>query len=161
MAIGQNKVVTMNYTLKDSDGNVIQTTDRKEPFQFLSGNKQILPNLEKEIDGMIIGSKKFVKIAAQEAYGEYNEQAVQQIDKKNFPGDVNLQVGMEFVANSPEGQQMPFVVKDIKEEEVTIDFNHPLAGKDLEFDVELVDIRDATVEELQHGHAHSPGAHKH
>ena len=161
MAIGQNKVVTMNYTLRDVQGNIIQTTTNKEPFRFLSGNQQILPKLEKEIDSMIIGSKKNVKIPAKEAYGEYSEQAIQQVDKNNFPDDVDLQIGMEFVANSPEGQQMPFVVKDIKNEEVTIDFNHPLAGKDLEFDVELVDIRAATVEELQHGHAHGPAGHKH
>ena len=161
MAIGQNKVVTMNYTLKDVQGNIIQTTTNKEPFRFLSGNRQILPKLEKEIDSMIIGSKKNVKIPAKEAYGEYSEQAIQQVDKNNFPDDIDLQIGMEFVANSPEGQQMPFVVKDIKNEEITIDFNHPLAGKDLEFDVELVDIRAATVEELQHGHAHGPAGHKH
>lgn len=161
MPIGQNKVVTMNYTLKDNQGNVIQTTEKKEPFQFLSGNKQILPKLEQEIDNMIIGSKKNVKIPANEAYGEYSEQAVQQVDKKNFPNDVELKAGMEFVANSPEGQQMPFVVKEVKDKEVTIDFNHPLAGKDLEFDVELVDVRDASLEELQHGHAHGPGGHNH
>ena len=161
MAVGQNKVVTMNYTLKDDQGNVIQTTNNKEPFRFMSGNKQILPKLEEEIDTMIIGSKKNVKIPADEAYGEYSKQAVQQVKKDNFPADVDLKVGMEFVANSPEGQQMPFVVKEIKNEEVTVDFNHPLAGKDLEFDVELIDVRDATLEEIQHGHAHGPGGHNH
>lgn len=158
MAIGLNKVITMNYTLKDDQGNIIQTTDNKDPFQFMSGNKQILPKLEEEINTMIIGSKKNVKILAKEAYGEYSNQAIQQIDKKNFPDNVDLKVGMEFVANSPEGQQMPFVVKEIKQEEVTVDFNHPLAGKDLEFDVELLDVRDATVDELQHGHVHGPGS---
>jgi len=85
MAIGQNKVVTMNYTLRDVQGNIIQTTTNKEPFRFLSGNQQILPKLEKEIDSMIIGSKKNVKITAKEAYGEYSEQAIQQVDKNNFP----------------------------------------------------------------------------
>jgi len=159
MAIGQNKVVTMNYTLRDSEGNVIQTTNNREPFQYLSGNNQILPNLEKEIDTMIIGSKKNIKIAAKDAYGEYNDLAVQQVDKRNFPKGVDLQVGMEFVANSPEGEQMPFVVKEINNEEVTIDFNHPLAGKDLEFDIELLDVRDATLQELQHGHVHGPDSH--
>lgn len=159
MAIGQNKVVTMNYTLKDDQGNVIQTTDNMEPFKFMSGNKQILPKLEEEIDVMIIGSKKNVKIPAKEAYGEYSEQAVQQVKKENFPADTDLKVGMEFVANSPEGQQMPFVIREIKSEDVTVDFNHPLAGRDLEFDVELVDVRDATLEEIQHGHAHGPGGH--
>jgi FKBP-type peptidyl-prolyl cis-trans isomerase SlyD len=161
MAIGQNKVVTMNYTLKDEQGNVIQTTDNKEPFRFMSGNKQILPKLEEEIDVMIIGSKKNVKIPAKEAYGEYTEQAIQQVKKANFPQDVELKVGMEFISNTPEGQQLPFVVKEIKNEEVTVDFNHPLAGMDLEFDVELVDVRDATLEEIQHGHAHGPDGHQH
>jgi FKBP-type peptidyl-prolyl cis-trans isomerase SlyD len=161
MAIGQNKVVTMNYTLKDEQGNVIQTTDNKEPFRFMSGNKQILPKLEEEIDVMIIGSKKNVKIPAKEAYGEYTEQAIQQVKKANFPQDVELKVGMEFISNTPEGQQLPFVVKEIKNEEVTVDFNHPLAGMDLEFDVELVDVRDATLEEIQHSHAHGPDGHQH
>lgn len=161
MAIGQNKVITMNYTLKDEEGNVIQSTDNANPFRFLSGNKQILPKLEEEINNMIIGSKKNVKIPSTEAYGEYTEQALQQVNKNNFPKDIDLQVGMEFMANSPDGHQMPFVVKDIKEEEITIDFNHPLAGKDLEFEVELVDIRDATVEEMQHGHVHGEGGHHH
>jgi FKBP-type peptidyl-prolyl cis-trans isomerase SlyD len=161
MAIGQNKIVKMDYTLKDDEGNIVQTTNNKEPFQFISGTKQILPKLEEEIDGMIIGSKKNVKIPATEAYGEYSEQAVQQVSKTNFPEGVDLKEGMEFVANSPEGQQMPFVVKEVKQEEVTIDFNHPLAGKDLEFEVKLIDIRDATVEELQHGHAHGPGGNHH
>lgn len=161
MSIGQNKVVTMNYTLKDDTGNVIQSTEKKEPFRFMSGNKQILPKLEEEIDAMIIGSKKNVKIPAKEAYGEYTEQAIQQVKKSNFPQDVELKVGMEFISNTPEGQQIPFVVKEIKNEEVTVDFNHPLAGKDLEFDVELVDVRDATLEEVQHGHAHGPdGQHQ-
>lgn len=161
MAIGHNKVVTMNYTLKDADGKVIQTTDRNEPFQFLSGNHQILHKLEMEIDNMIIGSKKKVKIPAEEAYGEYDEQAIQQVSRNNFPKHPDLQIGMEFVANSPEGHHMPFVITGIKNEEVTIDFNHPLAGKDLEFDVELIDVRDATVEEMQHGHAHGPEGHHH
>jgi len=161
MAIGQNKVVTMNFTLKDEQGKIIQTTNNNSPFQFLGGNQQILPKLEEEIDHMIIGSKKNVKIPAKEAYGEYSEQAVQQVSKNNFPKDIELEVGMEFIANSTKGEQMPFVVKEIKNEEVTIDYNHPLAGKDLEFDVELVDVRDATVEELQHGHVHGPGGHHH
>jgi len=161
MAIGQNKVVTMNFTLKDEQGKIIQTTNNNSPFQFLSGNQQILPKLEEEIDHMIIGSKKNVKIPAKEAYGEYSEQAVQQVSKNNFPKDIELEVGMEFIANSTKGEQMPFVVKEIKNEEVTIDYNHPLAGENLEFDIELVDVRDATVEELQHGHVHGPSGHHH
>lgn len=161
MAIGQNKVVTMNFILKDENENIIQATNNTEPFQFLSGNQQILPKLEEEINNMIIGSKKNVKIPATEAYGEYSEKAIQQVNKNNFPEDISLEVGMEFIANSPKGEQMPFVIKEIKNEVVTIDYNHPLAGKDLEFDVELLDVREATAEEMQHGHVHGPGGHHH
>ena len=161
MAIGQNKVVSMNFTLKDENGNIIQATNAMEPFQFLSGNQQILPRLEEEIENMLIGSKKNFKIPAKEAYGEYNEESVQELSKNNFPKDVNLEIGMEFIANSPKGEHMPFVVKEINNENVTIDFNHPLAGINLEFNIELLDVRDATAEELQHGHVHGPGGHHH
>lgn len=161
MAIGVNKVVTMNFTLKDDKGNVLDTTENTQPFSFLSGNNQILPKLEENIDQMIIGAKKNVKIEASEGYGEYNDKAVQQVDKKNFPENINLEEGMRFVANSPEGKEMPFTVNKVEEEQVTIDFNHPLAGKDLNFDVELLDVRDATQEELSHGHVHGPGGHQH
>ncbi|HSP88617.1 MAG TPA: peptidylprolyl isomerase, partial [Ignavibacteriaceae bacterium] len=143
MAIGQNKVVSMNFTLKDENGNIIQATNAMEPFQFLSGNQQILPRLEEEIENMLIGSKKNIKIPAKEAYGEYNEESVQELSKNNFPKDVDLEIGMEFISNSPKGEHMPFVVKEINNENVTIDFNHPLAGINLEFNIELLDVRDA------------------
>lgn len=161
MSLAQNKVVTFNYTLKDDDGNILDTTSGSSPFAFLSGNGQILPKLEEAMNGMLLGTKKNVQIAAADAYGEYNNEAVQQVDRSNFPKDTELQTGMQFVANSPEGQQMPFVISEVKDENVTIDFNHPLAGKNLEFDVELLDIRDATAEELAHGHVHGPGGHHH
>jgi len=161
MSIEQNKVVTFEYTLKDDAGNILDTTEGASPFSFLSGKGQILPKLEDEINKMIIGSKKQVKIAATDAYGEYNEQAVQQVDRSSFPADTELQPGMQFVANSPEGKQMPFIVSEVMDNNVKIDFNHPLAGKNLEFDVKLVDIREPTPEELAHGHSHGKGGHQH
>src|SRR5690606_38715867 len=127
MSIEQNKVVTFKYTLKDDAGNILDTTEGASPFSFLSGKGQILPKLEDEINKMIIGSKKQVKIAATDAYGEYNEQAVQQVDRSSFPADTELQPGMQFVANSPEGKQMPFIVSEVMDNNVKIDFNHPLA----------------------------------
>jgi FKBP-type peptidyl-prolyl cis-trans isomerase SlyD len=162
MSIGPNKVVTMNYTLKDSEGVVIDTTENKEAFLFLSGANQILPKLEKEIETMLIGSKKNVKLSAEDAYGVYDENAVQKVGKSNFPEDTAVEVGMGFMANSPDGQPMPFKITAIEGDEITIDFNHPLAGKDLVFDVHLVDVRDASKEEMEHGHAHGPdGGHHH
>ncbi|MCJ7552313.1 MAG: peptidylprolyl isomerase [Ignavibacteriaceae bacterium] len=161
MPLAQNKAITFNYTLKDDEGNILDTTKGSSPFSFLSGNGQILPKLEDEMSGMLLGSKKNVKIDAADAYGEYNEEAVQKVERTNFPKDVDLQPGMQFVTNSPDGHQMPFIISEIKEDDVTIDFNHPLAGKNLEFDVELLDIRDATTEEIAHGHIHGQGGHHH
>lgn len=161
MALEPNKVVTFNYSLKDNEGTIIDTTENKAPLSFISGTSQILPKLEEAIGKMIIGSKKDVKLAAAEAYGEYDEKAVQQAKRDQFPAELNIEVGMQYIASSPEGQQMPFIITDIKEDDITIDFNHPLAGKDLEFNVELLDVRDATEEELAHGHVHGPGGHQH
>ena len=161
MPIEANKVVSFNYHLTDNEGEILDTTENKEPLSFISGNNHILPKLEKEISTMIIGSKKQVNLSAKDAYGEYDEKAVQQAKRSHFPEEMKVEVGMRYLANSPEGQQMPFVITDVMEDDITIDFNHPLAGKDLEFNVELVDVRDATEEELSHGHVHGPGGHKH
>ena len=161
MPLAQNKAITFNYTLKDDEGNILDTTKGSSPFSFLSGNGQILPKLEDAMSSMLLGSKKNVKIDAADAYGEYNEEAVQKVERTNFPKDVDLQLGMQFVTNSPDGHQMPFVISEIKGDVVTIDFNHPLAGKNLEFDVELLDVRDATAEEIAHGHIHGQGGHHH
>ena len=161
MSLENPKVITFNFTLKDESGNVLDTTSNSQPLSFLKGSNQIIPKLEEALDEMIIGSKKNVKIPAKEAYGEYSDHAIQTLKKEQFPDGANLNVGVSYVANSPDGKQMPFVITDVKENDVTVDFNHPLAGKDLEFDVELVDKRDATPEEVQHGHVHGPGGHHH
>jgi FKBP-type peptidyl-prolyl cis-trans isomerase SlyD len=161
MAIGANKVVTLNYQLSDDRGNIIQTTHENGPFVYLSGNNQILPKLEEAIDGLIIGGKKNIGLTSSEAYGDYDENAVQQVKKHEFPEGADLEEGMEFMAQTPDGKPVPFVIKAVKDEDVTIDFNHPLAGKNLNFDVELIDVRDATREELAHGHVHGADGHHH
>ncbi len=161
MAIGADKVVTLNYKLTDDQGNVIQITNDNEPFVYLSGNNQILPKLEEEINGMLIGGKKSIGLSSSDAYGDYDEKAVQQVKKQEFPEGANLEEGMEYMAQTPDGKPIPFVIKEVKDDDITIDFNHPLAGKNLNFDVELVDVRDATAQELEHGHAHGPNGHGH
>ena len=161
MSVEMNKVITFNFTVKDEEGAVLDSSENKEPLSYLSGTNSILPKLEETLNGMIIGSTKNVKIAAGEAYGDYKEEAVQTVKKVQFPQEAQRVAGARYVANSPDGGQMPFVIKEVKENDVTVDFNHPLAGKDLEFDVELLDVRDATPEEMQHGHVHGPGGHNH
>jgi len=159
MPIGANKVVTIHYTLKDESGNLLDSTQGLMPFSYLTGYDQVIPKLEEEIDTMLIGGKKNIFISAEDAYGEYRDDLVHHIKKENFPADVELEVGMQFVTNAPDGTQMPFAIKQIDGDMVTIDFNHPLAGKNLEFEVELVDVRDATDEELAHGRVHGPHSH--
>lgn len=161
MALQANKVVTFNYILKDDNGELLDSTEKGGPFSFISGNHQILPGLEEAIGNMIIGSKKNIKLAAADAYGEYDENAVQKINRTLFPEEAELEIGMTYFAHSPEGQHLQFVITKIENEDITVNFNHPLAGKNLEFDVELIDVRDATPEEISHGHVHGPGGHHH
>lgn len=161
MPIGANKVVTLNFTLKDEQGNILDTTENAQPFSYISGQEQILPKLEAEVDTMLIGGKKHISIPAAEAYGEYNEEVVQVVGRENFPQDFLLEVGMQYIASAPDGTKMPFTITNVEGDDITIDFNHPLAGKDLEFDIELLDVRDATPEELAHGHVHGPDGHHH
>jgi len=159
MAIEPNKVVTMNFKLTDDEGNILDSTEKGGPFSYLTGKKMILPKLEDAVGNMIIGTKKNVRLEAVDAYGNYNDEIVQVVGKENFPEDFDLKVGLSYVASNPDGVQMPFVITEIEGDSVTIDFNHPLAGKNLSFDVELLDVRDATAEELSHGHVHGPDGH--
>ena len=161
MAIEQNKVVTMNFTLKDDEGNVLDSTEKGGPFSYISGTNMVLPKLEEALNGMLIGSKKNLKLEAKDGYGNYNDDAIQVVGKENFPEDIVLEIGMEYMANNPDGVKMPFTISNVDGEEITIDFNHPLAGKNLNFDIELLNVRDATAEELSHGHVHGAGGHHH
>ena len=161
MPIEVNKVVTMNFTLTDDTGNVIDSTDTGQPFSYISGSGMVLPKLEEVVSGMIIGTKKQLKLEAKDGYGVYNDDAVQSVGKENFPEDFILEAGMEYMASNPDGVQMPFIIINVEDETVTVDFNHPLAGKNLHFDIELLDVRNATAEELNHGHVHGAGGHHH
>lgn len=161
MALMTNKVITINYTLKDKEGNLLDSTDNGGPFSFITGNMQVLPGLEEALVSMIIGSKKNIKLAAADAYGEYDENAIQKVNRSLFPEEAELETGMTYFAHSPEGQHFQFVITKIENDDITVNFNHPLAGKNLEFDVELLDVRDATPEEISHGHVHGPGGHHH
>lgn len=161
MPIEANKVVTLNFTLTDDAGNVLDSTDQGGPFSYISGRGMVLPKLEEAVSVMMIGTKKQLKLEAADAYGNYNDQIVQVVGKENFPKDFVLEVGMEYMASNPEGVQMPFTIIEVNDDEITIDFNHPFAGINLNFDLELLDVRDATSEELAHGHVHSPGGHHH
>jgi FKBP-type peptidyl-prolyl cis-trans isomerase SlyD len=161
MTLEANKVVTISYIVTNSEGKVVDQAPATHPYSFLSGQNQILPKLEEKIAEMVIGSKKKVSLTPEEGYGEFQEQAVKQMKRSDFPTDMDLTVGRQYMADAGDGRHLPFYITAVSDDQITIDFNHPLAGKTLQFEVELLNIRDATDEELIHGHAHGTGGHHH
>jgi len=147
MAIENNSYVKIHYTGKLSDDSVFDTSAGKEPLEFVMGIGMIIPGLEKGLVGMNTGDKKTVEIKSEEAYGPVHEQAIQEVPKDQFPADIELKVGMQLAAQGPQGA-IPVVIKEIKEEAIIVDFNHPLAGKDLTFEVEVVESRESTEEDM-------------
>jgi FKBP-type peptidyl-prolyl cis-trans isomerase SlyD len=155
--IEKNKVVSLHYTGTFEDGSVFDSSEGKEPLEFIFGVGQIIPGLEEGIEGLKVGDKKKIEnIDPSKAYGEKSDEAKQEVPKSQLPQDVEVEEGMQLAAQGPQGP-IPVQVAEIKDDNVVIDFNHPLAGKTLNFDVEIVDIRDATQSELEHGHVHGEG----
>jgi len=160
MAIAKDKVATIEYTLKGEDGEVIDASNGT-PLPYLHGHMNLVPGLEKELEGKTVGEKFSVVVPAAEGYGEHNEEFVQVVPREMLKGIDDLKVGMHFQAQGPEGQTHSVHIAKIDGEDITVDGNHPLAGKALNFDIEVVDLRDATEEELSHGHVHGEGGHQH
>lgn len=154
LKIVDDSVVSMHYTLKDSDGNVIDSSEGKDPLKYLQGAGNIIPGLEKELLGCAKGDSKTVVVEPSEGYGELEPGLIQTLPHDAFSGVDEVKPGMEFQAEGPDGQSQFVVVKDVSDEGITIDANHALAGKVLNFDVTIDDIREATKEELDHGHVH-------
>jgi len=158
--VATKKIVSIDYTLKNNEGKVLDTSDGREPLSYLHGHGNIIPGLEKALDGKAKGEEVSVTVEPTEAYGERDERMVQEIPKEQFAGIPDLQVGQQVRGQTAEGTHVLTVV-DIGDEAVTVDANHQLAGETLNFDVKVVDVRDATEDELEHGHAHGPGGHQH
>lgn len=160
MTIAENKVVTIEYTLKNDAGEVLDTSEGREPLVYLHGAKNIIPGLENALSGKTPGDSVSVRIEPAEAYGERDDSMKQQVPRDMF-GDEEVQVGMQYHAQSPEGEMLVVTVIDANDTHVTVDGNHPLAGQHLNFDVEVKDVRDASEEEISHGHVHGEGGHQH
>ena len=162
MKVTQNKVVYIDYTLKDKDGNMLDTSKGRDPLPFIQGIGNIIPGLEKAVEGKAKGDVFTAVIEPNEAYGEYQKEAVHIVPKSGFKGegDETLQEGMQVQVETNNGPAIAMVTK-IDGEDVTLDLNHPLAGVTLHFEVEVCDIRDASQEELEHGHVHEHGMHQH
>ncbi len=157
--IQKDKVVSFHYTLKDESGTVIDKSEG-QPLVYLHGASNIIPGLEKALVGKKVGDTLNVTVEPEEGYGEYSAEAVQEVPRNLFQGVDHIEPGMQFQAQTDDGMQV-VVVKDVTEDSIIVDGNHPLAGQRLNFDVQVVEIRDATAEELSHGHAHGAGGHHH
>ncbi len=153
MLIGKDSVVSIQYTLSNDSGEVIDQSQEGEPLVYLHGAAGIIPGLEKELAGKVAGDDFSVTIAPEEAYGDHHPEMIQEVPRASFPADVDIQAGMQFNAESPQGAQT-VVVKQVTADTVTVDGNHPLAGLTLNFKGKIDDVRQATAEELDHGHAH-------
>ena len=154
LLIGDNLVVSMHYKLTDSDGNVIDSSEGAEPLAYLHGAGNIIPGLEKALVGKVEGDSLQVEIAPEEGYGEVMQELIQTVDKGMFQGVETVEPGMGFESQAPDGSVHHIVVKEVDGDQVTIDGNHPLAGVQLHFDVEIVGVRVPSEEEISHGHAH-------
>lgn len=160
MQIAKDKVVTLDYVLTDDNGNELDRSNEGN-FAYLHGANNIIPGLENALAGKTAGDAVKVDVAPEEGYGQRNDSLTQVVTKDMFDPNAELAEGMQFHAQSPDGQHIVVTVTGINGDEVTIDGNHPLAGVNLNFDVKVVEVRDATAEELSHGHVHGPGGHDH
>ena len=160
MQIEDKRVVTLAYILKDNDDNIIDQSDDGS-FCYLHGASNIIPGLESALTGKISGDKLSVSIPPEEAYGVREDEKIQNVPREMFPPEQEIEPGMQFHAQSPDGNTLVVTIAKVEEDSVTVDGNHPRAGVHLNFDVRIMDVREATSEELDHGHVHGPGGHQH
>ncbi len=160
MQIETHKVVTLNYTLTDNDGNIIDKSSDGD-FAYLHGASNIILGLEEALSGKKAGDELSVSVSPDRAYGERDPAKTQNVPRDMFPSDTEIEPGMQFHAQGPNEEMVVVTVAEVAGDSITVDGNHPLAGVHLNFAVEIIDVRDATQEELDHGHVHGPGGHDH
>jgi FKBP-type peptidyl-prolyl cis-trans isomerase SlyD len=158
LAIKKDSVVSFQYTLKDDAGEIIDSSEPSEPLAYLHGHGNLVPGLERELEGKNAGDKLNVRISPTDGYGEYSKDLVQKVPRRSLKGIAKITVGMRLHAQTAQGQRA-VTVTNVIGDMVTIDANHPLAGKNLNFDIDISDVREPTEDELAHGHVHGPGGH--
>ena len=154
MKIQKDKVVKIHYTLRLADGEVLDSTRGEPPFPYLHGAHNIVPGLEAALEGQRVGYQVSVTVQPADGFGEYDEELMHEIELDAFPQEMELAEGDEIFLLNEEDEEVPGIIEQIKNESIIVNYNHPLAGQILTFDVEVVEIRDASEEELAHGHAH-------
>ena len=156
------RVIGFHYTLKNPAGEVIDSSSGSDPLLFIEGSGQIIPGLEEQLLLLSVGDKRTIEVPSARAYGDHDAQLIMQVPKNRLPKAEGLEVGDQFATRGPNGEPAGvFVVTAVHADTVTLDGNHPLAGVDLTFEIEITTMRDATADELSHGHAHGPEGHHH
>ena len=161
MQIAANKAVSIEYTLTNDAGEVLDSSDGGGPLVYLHGAGTIIPGLEQALDGKQIGDELKVTVEPENAYGEFSAELVAVLGRNMFEGVDELEVGMQFHASGPDGGMQIVTIRDVEGDDVIVDGNHPLAGQRLNFEVKIVDVREASEEEIAHGHVHGEGGHQH
>lgn len=156
MQITKNKVAAIHYTLRDNEGAILDSSDGRDPLYYIHGIGNLIPGMEDGLEGKAIGDKFQIKVTADKGYGELDPQLIQQVPMTAFGGQ-EVKEGMQFKTD----RGTVVRVTEVGQENVTVDANHPLAGVELNFQVEIIEVRNATNEELEHGHVHGPGGHHH
>ncbi len=154
-------VVTLDFTLTLSDGQVVDSTQGDMPLRYIAGQGQLLPGLEDAMLGMVVNEERDITLRPEDAYGEWDEEALEEIARSELPEDVELEEGMPLEVTDTEGETYEASVYEVREDTVVLDYNHPLAGETLNFHVKVIDIRPATPAELDHGHVHGEDGHGH
>ena len=158
LKVQDGQVVSMDYTLR-VDGEILDSSAGREPLEFLQGAGNIIPGLEQELYGMAVGESKNVIVQPEDGYGVIDPDAFVDVPRSEFPANIPLEIGTELQVTDEHGHPMNARIDQVTDDDVRLDFNHPLAGKELNFDMKIVALRAATGEETDHGHAH--GAHSH
>ncbi len=157
--IQDGQVVRLDYTLK-VDGKVVDTSEGNQPIQFIQGQGQIIPGLEDQLYGLKIGDQKDVTVQPEQGYGDIDPENFADIPRSQFPSEIPLEPGIELELKDQDGQLIDARIASVNPDTVRLDFNHPLAGKELHFSVNVIDLRDATDEEIAHGHVHQGNSHE-
>ena len=159
--VKKDRVVSINFVLRDENGEMLDQSEEGQPLEYLHGHHDIVPGLEKALEGKHVGEHVRVIIPPSEAYGEYEVSLVDEVSREQFPGIDDIQPGMQFQTTMDDGAPMVIHVTAVDEEVVVVDGNHPLAGVTLVFEVDIIDVRQACEDELDHGHVHAGGSCEH
>lgn len=159
--IAAGSVVSIHYKLTLDDGNVVDSSEGRDPLSYLHGQGNIVAGLEEALTGQAVGADLKVTVSPEQGYGARDDRAVQTVPRGAFPPDAQLNEGLSFQARDEAGRPLMGTITKLEGDEVTVDFNHPLAGQNLHFEVSITEIRAATEEEISHGHVHGPGGHHH